>query len=89
MNIIRRLRLDLAAVQRFDLCDDRLALLHRIRKPHEVHFAFIDRQTRPVRFIECLLGGRDGALNVVRLHIGDGGQFLPGPGIVGVESVPV
>ena len=89
LHIISRLGLDLAAVQRLDLCDDGFALFHGIREPHEVHTAFIHRQARPVGFVECLLGGGNGSFDVVRLHVGHGGECLPGPGVAGGEGVPI
>ena len=57
LHIISCLSLDLAGVQRLNLCDDGFALLHGICKAHEVNTAFVHRQARPVGFVECLLRG--------------------------------
>ena len=54
-----------------------------------MHTAFIHRQARPVGFVECLLGGGNGSFDVIWLHVGHGGEFLPGPGIAGVKRVPI
>jgi len=89
LDVILGLRRDLAAVQRLDLSDDEFVLLDRVGEAREEYASFVGGQPRPVGLVECLLRRRDSALYIVRLHIGHGGQFFAGTGVVGVEGVAV
>jgi hypothetical protein len=51
--------------------------------------AFVGRQRGPAGFLECLLGGGDGGIDVAGVEIRHGGELFAGTRIVRLERFAV
>ena len=78
-----------AHVQRLELGERRLVLVHQVGQPVDQYRSLLDRQACPVRLLERFLPGRDGTVDIGRSPLGHRRQRRAVPGIDGLKRAAV